>query len=80
MFEKALHKLGLVMKNDDERLAAITKAAIAFFGDNEEAAQRWLTKPVRGLGSKRPIDMIHTDKDTELVLNLTHCLEHGIFV
>jgi len=75
-----LTKVGLVMKNDKERLASITKATIAFFGDNEEAAQRWLTKPVRGLGSKRPIDMIHTDKDTELVLNLIQCLEHGMFV
>jgi putative toxin-antitoxin system antitoxin component (TIGR02293 family) len=68
------------LKNDIERLAAITKATQEFFGNNKEAAQRWLTKPVRGLGSKRPVDMIHTDKDTELVLNLIHCLEHGMFV
>jgi putative toxin-antitoxin system antitoxin component (TIGR02293 family) len=69
------------MKKDEDRLAAITKAAIAFFGyNNEEVAHRWLTKPIRGLGYKRPVDMVHTDKDTELVLNLINCLEHGIFV
>jgi len=38
------------MKNDEERLAAITKAALEFFKDDDEAAQRWLNHPVRGLG------------------------------
>jgi putative toxin-antitoxin system antitoxin component (TIGR02293 family) len=69
------------MKNDEDRLAAITKASLEFFGDNnKEAAQRWLSHPVRGLGDKRPVDMIHTDEDTKLTLNLIGCLEHGMFV
>ena len=68
------------MKNDEERLTAITKATKEFFENNDNAAQQWLTKPVRGLGYKRPVDMVHTDKDTELVLNLINCLEHGMFV
>lgn len=67
------------MKNDEERLAAITKAAQEFFG-NDNAAQRWLNHPVRGLGDKRPIDMIHTDSDAKTTLNLIGCLEHGMFV
>jgi putative toxin-antitoxin system antitoxin component (TIGR02293 family) len=75
-----LAKVGLVMKNDEERLVAITKAAQEFFVNDNEAAQRWLNHPVHGLGLKRPVDMIHTDEDTEIVLNLIGCLEHGMFV
>jgi putative toxin-antitoxin system antitoxin component (TIGR02293 family) len=68
------------MKNDEERLVAISKAAQEFFVNDNEAAQGWLNHPVHGLGHKRPVDMIHTDEDTEIVLNLIGCLEHGMFV
>jgi putative toxin-antitoxin system antitoxin component (TIGR02293 family) len=61
------------------RLEAITKAALEFFKD-DEAAERWLNYPVRGLGDKRPVDMAHTDEDTRTVLNLIGCLDHGMFV
>jgi putative toxin-antitoxin system antitoxin component (TIGR02293 family) len=67
------------MKNDEYRLAAITKSALEFFKD-DEAAQHWLNHPVLGLGDKRPVDMVHTDEDTETVLNLIGCLDHGMFV
>jgi len=75
-----LTKVGLVMKNDKERLVTIIKAAKEFFGNDDEAAQRWINHPVFALGDKRPVDMIHTDEDTKLVLNLIGCLEHGMFV
>jgi putative toxin-antitoxin system antitoxin component (TIGR02293 family) len=65
---------------DKERLAAITESAQSFFGNDNEAANRWLNHPVRGLGNKRPVDMIHTDKDAKIVLNLIDCLDHGMFV
>ena len=72
--------LGLRRMNDKkDRLEAITKAALEFFND-DEAAQRWLNHPVRGLGDKRPIDMINTDENASIVLNLIGCLDHGIFV
>jgi putative toxin-antitoxin system antitoxin component (TIGR02293 family) len=67
------------MRDEKDRLAAITDAAQAFFG-NDEAAKRWLNHPVRGLGGKRPVDMAHTDEDTKTVLNLIGCLVHGIIV
>lgn len=75
-----LAKVALVMKNNKERLVAITKAAKEFFGNDNEAAQSWINHPVFGLGDKRPVDMIHTDEDTKLVLNLIGCIEHGMFV
>jgi putative toxin-antitoxin system antitoxin component (TIGR02293 family) len=65
--------------NDQARLTAITEAAQTFFV-SDEAAQRWLNHPVRGLGDKRPVDMVHTDEDTETVLNLIGCLDHGMFI
>jgi putative toxin-antitoxin system antitoxin component (TIGR02293 family) len=68
------------MKNDDERLTAITEAALEFFKGDDEAAKRWLNHPVRALGDKRPVDMAHTDEDTKIVLNLIGCLDHGMFV
>jgi putative toxin-antitoxin system antitoxin component (TIGR02293 family) len=67
------------MNDKKDRLEAITKAALEFFND-DEAAQRWLNHPVRGLGDKRPIDMINTDENASIVLNLMGCLDHGMFV
>ena len=66
--------------SDSERLAAIAKAALELFANDDEATQRWLNHPVRGLGDKRPVEMVHTDEDTKRVLNLICCLEHGMFV
>ena len=68
------------MSDIKNRPAAITKAALEFFKGDDEAAQRWLNHPVRGLGDKRPVDMAHTDEDTRTVLNLIGCLDHGMFV
>jgi putative toxin-antitoxin system antitoxin component (TIGR02293 family) len=66
--------------NDEDRLTAITKVTLELFKGDDEAAQRWLNHPVRGLGDKRPVEMVHTDEDTKIVLNLIGCLEHGMFV
>jgi putative toxin-antitoxin system antitoxin component (TIGR02293 family) len=67
------------MSDKKDRLEAITKAALEFFND-DEAAQRWLNHPVRGIGNKLPIDMAYTDEDTKTVLNLIGCLDHGMFI
>lgn len=47
-------------------------AAIRLFGD-KALAIRWLSKPVRSLEGKRPIDM-----QIEMALDLVTRLEHGI--
>lgn len=64
---------------DKDRLAVITKAVQAFFGD-DEAAKRWMNSPVRGLGDKRPVDMVYSDDNAKIVLNLISCLDHGMFL
>ena len=68
------------MSDKKDRLEAITKAALEFFKGDDKAANRWLNHPVRGLGNKRPVDMVHTDEDTRTALNLMGCLDHGMFV
>ena len=57
----------------------IQLASIALFEGNNEAAQEWMKHPVKGLRDKRPIDMVGTDADTKIVLDLIGRLEHGAF-
>jgi uncharacterized protein (DUF2384 family) len=48
---------------------------LELFKGYDEAANRWLNHPVRGLDEKRPIDMINTDDNARI-----GCLDHGMFV
>lgn len=68
------------MRDEKDRLEAITKAAFEFFKGDEEAAKRWLNLPVRGLGDKRPVNMVHTDEDTKTTINLIGCPDRGMIV
>ncbi|MEZ8437763.1 antitoxin Xre/MbcA/ParS toxin-binding domain-containing protein [Vibrio splendidus] len=52
--------------------------ALALCG-SEEAANHWFKNPVRGLGNKRPIDMLSTAEDTKVVIDFIGRLEHGVF-
>jgi len=70
--------------NQDEsdrlyRCAKVLKSATDLFEGDKEAAKTWLTKPVRGLGGRRPVDMLATSAETECVLELVGRLEHGVF-
>ena len=61
------------------RFAEVYKSALDLFEGEGVAATRWLRNPVRGLGNKRPIDMLSTSAETAAVLNLIGRLEHGVF-
>jgi putative toxin-antitoxin system antitoxin component (TIGR02293 family) len=63
-----------------ERFEKVFKAALVLFENDEEATLSWMNHPVRGLGGKRPVDMLLSLKDTNVVLNLIGALEHGIFL
>ncbi len=65
-------------KETTKNFDKVFQAALALCG-NEEAVNHWLKQPVRGLGNKRPIDMLSTAEDTMVVLNLIGRLEHGVF-
>jgi len=70
--------------NQDEsdrlyRLAELLNAATDLFEGDAAAAKAWLNQPVRGLGGKRPLDMLATSAQTRAVLDLIGRLEHGVF-
>lgn len=76
-------KSGRFSRDESDRLyrfAKVLEAAIDLYGGDKNAAVRWLTGPVRGLGGRKPVDMLATSAETEAVLNLIGCLERGIFV
>jgi putative toxin-antitoxin system antitoxin component (TIGR02293 family) len=50
------------------------------FEDGVSAATKWMCSPVRGLGSRRPIDMLCTRVETNAVLDLIGRLERGVLV
>jgi len=60
------------------RFARVLKAATDLHEGDEEAAQRWLGEPSRGLGGRKPVDMLATSAESELVLDLIGRLEHGV--
>lgn len=75
-------KAGKFSKDESDRLyryAEIFTQTLNLFEGDVEGACQWLRTPDRGLGDRRPIDMISTSAETEGVLNLIGRLEHGVF-
>jgi len=60
------------------RLAMLIKLATELF-DNEQRALGWIRESVYGLGGKRPLDMVSTTADFEVVRDLIGQIEHGVF-
>ncbi|HCZ9271805.1 TPA: DUF2384 domain-containing protein [Vibrio alginolyticus] len=60
------------------RLAMLLKLATELF-DDEERALKWMRENVYGLDGKRPLDMVSTTVDFEIVKDLIGRLEHGVF-
>ncbi|MGR5209450.1 type II RES/Xre toxin-antitoxin system antitoxin [Vibrio rotiferianus] len=60
------------------RLAMLLKLATELF-DDEGRALVWMRENVYGLGGKRPLDMVSTTVDFEIVKDLIGRLEHGVF-
>jgi putative toxin-antitoxin system antitoxin component (TIGR02293 family) len=67
-----------VNKETKKNFDRVFQEALALFG-SEEATHYWLKHPVRGLSNKRPIDMLSTTEDTQVVISLIGRLEHGVF-
>ncbi|WP_429441085.1 antitoxin Xre/MbcA/ParS toxin-binding domain-containing protein [Pseudomonas sp. ILQ215 TE3946] len=61
-------------------LIAVFEQALSLFEDDVSAATKWMCSPVRGLGSRRPIDMLCTRVETNAVLDLIGRLERGVLV
>lgn len=61
-------------------LIAVVEQALSLFENNVPAAAQWMSSPVRGLGPKRPLDMIRMRMATKAILNLIGRLERGVIV
>ena len=61
------------------RFAVIFKSAVELFEGDKERARHWILNPVRGLGGRRPAEMVTTTVGTKAVLDLVGQLEHGVF-
>ena len=61
-------------------LIAVFENAMNLFEDDVVAATEWMIKPVRGLGSKRPLDMMKTRVETEAVIDLIGRLVRTVLV
>ncbi|MEJ8862285.1 antitoxin Xre-like helix-turn-helix domain-containing protein [Pseudomonas jessenii] len=61
-------------------LVAVFEDALYLFENDVAAATEWMSLPVRGLGSKRPIDMLGTRVETKAVFDLIGQLEKGVLV
>ncbi|RAI69513.1 antitoxin [Pseudomonas fluorescens] len=58
-------------------LVAVVKEALSLFEYDVAAATEWMNSPVRGLGSKRPNDMLGTRVETNAVVDLIGRLKRG---
>ncbi|GAA5141198.1 type II RES/Xre toxin-antitoxin system antitoxin [Thalassotalea piscium] len=61
------------------RFAAVFQAALDLFEGDKLKSSQWLNSSVKGLGDRKPIDMLKTSAESQAVLNLIGRLEHGIF-
>ncbi|MNC46463.1 hypothetical protein D3C75_954850 [compost metagenome] len=61
-------------------LVAVFEEALFLLENDEAAATEWMSYPVRGLGSKCPLDMLETRVETKAVFDLIGQLEKGVLV
>jgi putative toxin-antitoxin system antitoxin component (TIGR02293 family) len=61
-------------------LVAVFEEALSLFENDVAAATEWMSTPVRGLGSKRPIDMLGTRVETKAIFDFIGQLERGVLV
>lgn len=59
-------------------LARTIAAASQLFNGNSERMATWLNKPAKGLGGKKPADLLSTPTGAEAVLTLIGQIEYGV--
>jgi putative toxin-antitoxin system antitoxin component (TIGR02293 family) len=72
------------MATPEESLAELREKAsrevLEMFHGNQDEAERWLKKPVLGLGYKTPAECFETREGIDRVRTLIARLEHGIII
>ena len=59
-------------------LARVISAARELFEGDSQRMANWLNKPAKGLGGKKPAELLSTPAGAEAVLTLIGRLEHGV--
>lgn len=72
-------RLSMKESNRMYNLIEIFARATDLFEGDRKSAVEWMTKEIRGLGQKRPIDMLDSHANTQAALDLITRLEYGIF-
>jgi putative toxin-antitoxin system antitoxin component (TIGR02293 family) len=68
---------------ESDRLVALIEVfeeALSLFEGDFTATRIWMDSPVRGLGLKKPLDMLGTRVEANAVLDLIGRLERGVLV
>lgn len=61
-------------------LLAVFERAVSLFEGDSLAAFEWMSTPGRGLGSKRPLNMLRTRMETQAVLDFIGQREEGVLI
>lgn len=61
-------------------LIAVFENPLTLFEDDVTAATEWMNSPARGLGSKRPLEMLRTRVEARAVFDLIGGLGRGVLV
>lgn len=73
-------RFNMIESDNIFRFAEVLNAAIELFEGDRVKASLWLKSNVRGLGNKKPLDMLGTSAESQAVLSLIERLENGVFV
>jgi len=61
------------------KFAEVLSKATSVLG-TQDAAERWLERPAKGLDGRRPIDLLATQTGTQLVEDFLERLDYGVYV
>lgn len=76
-------KAGRLNTAESDRLVALVavfEEALSLFEGDLTATRIWMDSPVRGLGLKKPLDMLGTRVEANAVLDLIGMLARGVLV
>lgn len=76
-------KTGRLTTAESDRLVALVavfEEALSLFDGDLTATRIWMDSPARGLGLKKPLDMVGTRVEANAVLDLIGRLERGVLV
>ncbi|WP_271007088.1 MbcA/ParS/Xre antitoxin family protein [Pseudomonas aeruginosa] len=74
---KIIHELIQILGLPSEASEAL-EFSLWLFGNNVDATLRWLQEPARGLGHKKPVDLLMTEEGRKQVILLINRIEYGV--